>query len=124
MPFRPEFSGRIAPRCTAELRNANRHFPLGYRGHDRGPLARSGSIRFREAQMHLRAGRMRMDLHEKLSDRLASQTLASQRKLGGGLADARFASQPDLETKLRIIVLRREIHGRYYGVYLNKYKGP
>ena len=65
-----------------------------------------------EMRMHPGASRMRVDLDEQLPDHLSAQPLANGRQLAGRARGAALASQSHFKTKLRVIVLRRGVHGR------------
>jgi hypothetical protein len=60
--------------------------------------------------MHPGAGRMRMNLYEQLGNHLSSQPFTDQGELPCGFRGAALASQPNIGTKLGIIVSRGGKH--------------
>jgi len=60
--------------------------------------------------VHLRTGRMRMNLDEQLRNHLSSQSFTNAGELPPGLRSAALAGEPNVRTKLGIIVIRGGKH--------------
>jgi len=60
--------------------------------------------------VHLGTGRVGIDLDEQLADHLSSQPLTDTGELPRGLRSAALAGQPNVGTKLGIIVFRGSNH--------------
>jgi len=112
MPVLPEFKlGLILARRSFCLYPPT-VYVVGARlcaGGHRDSFGGGGAVGFGEMGVHARASRMRMNLHEELSDHFASQSLAALGQLRRRLPGAGFARQAGLETELRVIVVHARI---------------